>query len=395
MTTSVEATFSRELKALRLLVEQTQAGLLAFSLYSDIPTREAAAAWLEEQSTVPVRLIRLSNRSTDLSESIRLLPSSPRLCFLLFDIEAAFPNVLGYVNLHREELLRFGHALVFWIRDEGLRRIAESAPDFWAWRSHVCDFRTSQDLALGPSGIQDAAIGHYSPDQLADQVQALEQSGPSNFVSQLALGRRQRALGHLQKASVELQRAVAEAERQADQRGLAVSLLLLGLVKQEQGFLDEALGLSERSLQIATQFGLNELSVNALGQLSSLAQTIGDLNEAHKLALLMMEKARALDDPNSLARAFRQTGDILVSKRDLRGAIQAYLTALRYEEQLGYQSDMAYTFLRLGRVCHEMGNVSQAEDAFRRAALLFRQEGSQIGEQLAQKNLQSLGLNYP
>ncbi len=305
MASQVEANFGRELKALRVLIEQTREGLLAFSLYSDTATRKDATVWLQNQSTVPVEVVPLSKGSTDLAEIIRSVPPIPRRCFVFLDIEAGFPKMLGYVNFHREVLLRLGHALVFWIREEGLRRLAEGAPDFWAWSSRVFDFRIDQDVELGPAGPHDATIGHYSSAQIAEQAQALGESGGSDFVSQLALGRRQRVLGRFEESENAFQRAIAEAERQGDQRGLAEALLLLGNSKLAQGRLDEAGPLYRRSFEIATELGSKEQIVRALGQLSLLAQKGEDPDSAYQ--------ARAQDDRHCPNR-----GRPILSRKRLR-----------------------------------------------------------------------------
>ncbi|MDQ2774119.1 MAG: tetratricopeptide repeat protein [Acidobacteriota bacterium] len=395
MAAEVEANFERELKTLRLLIEQTREGVLAFNLYSDVATRNDATAWLQKQSAVPVEIVPLSKGFTDLAEIIRSAPPIPRRCFVFFDIEAGFPSMLGYVNFHREVLLQLGHALVFWIREEGLRRMAEGAPDFWAWSSRVFDFRIGQDVELGQSGGHDAAVGHYSPAQLAKQVQALGESGGSDFVSQLALGRRQLALGRFEESENAFQQAIAEAERQGDQRGLAEALLLIGNSKLAQGLLDEAGPLYRRSFEIATQLGSKEQIVRALGQLSLLAQKNEDPDSAYRLALMMTHIAETVDDPTSLASAYDRLGNVLFSRKDLRGAEQALLTAAKHEEQLNHRSDLAFTLARLGRVYEEMGDVSQAESVLRRAALLFREFGSESEEVQAAAVLQRIGAQYP
>jgi hypothetical protein len=377
MTAQVEATFGRELKALRLLIEQTREGVLAFSLYSDTATRNAATAWLQNQSSVPVRIVGLSQGFTDLAEIIRSDPPVPRRCFVFFDVEAGFPKMLGYLNFHREVLLQLGHALVFWIREEGLRRIAEGAPDFWAWSSRVFDFRIDRGLELGPAGPHDATIGHYSPAQITEQAQALGASGRSDFVSQLALGRRQLALGRFEESEDAFQRAIAEAERQGDQRGLAEALLLFGNSKLEQGFLDEAGPLYQRSFEIATQLGSKQQVVTALRQLSLLAQKNEDPDLAYRLALMLTHIAESLNDPASLSSAYDRLGNALFGRKDLRGAEQALLTAAKHEEQLNHRSDLAFTLASLGRVYYEMGDLSQAEAVLRRAALLFRESGAE------------------
>jgi tetratricopeptide (TPR) repeat protein len=393
MVAQVETQFGRELKGLRILTEQTREGVLAFSLYSDVNVRDAASDWLKNQSSVPVEMVRLASGVVDLAEIIGRFPPSSRHCFLFFDIEAAFPKVLGYVNLHRERLLQFGHALVFWIREEGLRRIAESAPDFWAWRSSVFDFRTAQDLSLGPIGSHDAVVGHYDKAQLLEQIQSLEESGGSDFVTQLALGRRQLALGRFEEADHALRQSIAEAERQSDKPGLAEALVLLANSKAGQGLLGEANKLYNLSFDIAKQIGLKEMAVTLSHRFSELAQLAGDADGAYNLARSAMDLAEASGDKSALASAHQQLGNVLFARRDLRGAEEEYLAAAKYEEQLSHRIDLGRILARLSRVYEEMGTASEAESSRQRAVELLTESGFEPPE--IKSVLQRSGVEYP
>jgi tetratricopeptide (TPR) repeat protein len=379
MALQSKVAFEHQLKALRILIEQTSGGVLTFGLYSDLPTREQAAERLREKCSVPIRTIALSPESNDPVGIIRAFPPAPRACFLFLDVEAAFPNLLGYVNFGREALLQSGHALVFWIREEGLRRIAAEAPDFWAWRSNVFDFRTADipelEIATGP---HDPVIGHYRPADLAAQAEALEEDTTGDFVSKLGLGRRQLALRRFEEAGEALQQAENYAEKRGDLRGLAEALLLLGNSKFELKLLEEAEPLYRRSFEIASRIGSKEQMIAALRQLSLLQQTKGDTDSAYQTALTMMQVAADLKDPASLASTYDQLGNVLFNKRDLRGAEQAFLSAAKYEELLRHESDLAFTLARLGRVYEEMGDVTKAEEVLRKAARLFRESELQF-----------------
>ncbi len=48
-----------------------------------------------------------------------------------------YPALLQVLNQIRDRFLRIQAAVVFWVPDFVLNRIAQQAPDFWAWRSGV------------------------------------------------------------------------------------------------------------------------------------------------------------------------------------------------------------------------------------------------------------------
>jgi tetratricopeptide (TPR) repeat protein len=395
MAEPLEARFGRELKALGVLVESTSGGMLAFSIYSQVETRNEAADWLRIHSHIPIELVRIADGVIYLAEIIRAAPAIPRRCFLIFDIESAFPNIIGHINLYREVLFACGHALVFWVRHEGLRRIAEEAPDFWAWRSRVFDFTDTWKLELGPRGLHDSVIGHYTDAEIQQQLTSLEAADLGYFASKLAIGRRQIALHQFDKARVSLEFAVAQAERQGDKLGLAEALYLLGESKFALGLFDEANADYSRSLQIAGEIGSKEDVSAAARQLSVVALHNGDTESAHRFAEVMMQIAETSGNLTALASAHDHRGSILLGSNDIRGAEHEYLTAAKYEEQLGHRTDLAFTLGKLGHVYEEMGDLSKAKLVLARAATLFREAGSPSGEAQVVAALQRISRNHP
>ncbi len=115
--------------------------------------------------------------------------------------------------------------------------------------------------------------------------------------------------------------------------------------------------------------------VAGTAQLSWRRLQPGDLDSAYEFAARMMTIAQGNPRPSNLARAHDQMGLVLLAKQDLRGAEREFLSALKYEEQLGHRSDLAFTLSALGRVYEAMGAASQAESVLRRAGLVFREAG--------------------
>ncbi len=122
---------------MRVLVEQTTNGLLAFAMYDDIDVRTSITKELSETLSIPLITVILSSENNNPTDILKDIPDASRSCIFFVNAEEAFPKFLGFVNLQREQLLQTKHALVFWVREEGMRRIAGTAPDFWAWRSQV------------------------------------------------------------------------------------------------------------------------------------------------------------------------------------------------------------------------------------------------------------------
>lgn len=388
MEKAVDAGYERELKTLRLLVEQTSEGILAFVLYSNLRTRTQVFDWLQANTSVPVIAFTLSNEINDPGAIATAFIHPPRCCLVFLDVEAAFPMFLGYVNLNREKLTSSGHALVFCIREEGLRRIAEEAPDFWAWRSRVFDFRTSDVPALGSTGPHDNVIGSYTVPEIEEQLSFLAGSAPDDLVSQLALGRRQLALKRYSEADQALQQAADHAANARDGRGSAEALLLLGNSAFDQGQSEKAEAQYKQSLAIAEKIGANNLRISATRQLSLVQQQRGDYEAAYATASHLVQIAERLKDPSALASAYDQLGNILFARNDLRAAERAYLQAIEYEERLQHTSDLAFTLVRLGQVYEQMGALPKVHETLSRASKLSQTYGSSEIEAQIQAILQ-------
>jgi hypothetical protein len=131
-TTDVVAPDARsELDGLRLLVEETDGSVIMFVRYRTVAEREAGVRYLKEQLSVPVEERVLSEERQNPLALLENLPDERR-CVQFYDLEAALPEVTGYLNVNREAYAEVPYALVFWAGEHGLREVATNAPDFWA-----------------------------------------------------------------------------------------------------------------------------------------------------------------------------------------------------------------------------------------------------------------------
>jgi len=69
-------------------------------------------------------------------------PTCVHICGLedALSSDAPHPPVLSQLNLTRDRFRDLPCPLVFWLPDAVLTRLAQGAPDFWAWRSGTFDF---------------------------------------------------------------------------------------------------------------------------------------------------------------------------------------------------------------------------------------------------------------
>ena len=121
-----------------------QQGRLARRLDVVPPARGLLAGLKSACQTAPDRSAEPSSRAQAEGRSRRSLatPACVHICGLedALPPDDPHPPVLSQLNLARDRFRDLPCPLVFWLADAALTRLAQGAPDFWAWRSGTFDF---------------------------------------------------------------------------------------------------------------------------------------------------------------------------------------------------------------------------------------------------------------
>ena len=121
-----------------------QQGRLARQLDVVAPARGLLAGLKSTCRTTSDRSAQPSFRAQARRRSRRSLatPACVHVCGLedALPSDDAHPPVLSQLNLARDHFRDLPCPLVFWLPDAALTRLAQGAPDFWAWRSGTFDF---------------------------------------------------------------------------------------------------------------------------------------------------------------------------------------------------------------------------------------------------------------
>ncbi|MFQ6084641.1 MAG: hypothetical protein ACE5WD_14980, partial [Candidatus Aminicenantia bacterium] len=118
-----------------------------------IVTDERTKKELYKKLIKELNILKVQIEAIHLSEKNKNLPSildsiwkdtPENTVFFVDGIENAFPEILGYLNLHREIFYEVKRPVVIWCSDYWLNEIAKKAPDFWDFRSNVYEFKTEK-----------------------------------------------------------------------------------------------------------------------------------------------------------------------------------------------------------------------------------------------------------
>ncbi len=226
------------------------------------------------------------------------------------------PPILGQLNLARDRFRDLTCPVVFWLRDEALTRLAQGAPDFWAWRSGTFEFQPEPELvrAVHRQAQDDSSRWrNLSAEQKEEQITTLE-----------GLLEDYRALG---ESPIEW-RARAE--------------LLLDLADLYRAVY--RCPAATRSLEEALR----------------LAHSLGD---------------RTLE-----ARAFKAIGDVQQFRKEIEAALDSYSQALALFRAVGARLGEANTLKAIGDVQQFRDDREAALDSYSQALALFRAVGDRLGE---------------
>ena len=357
-----------ELDSLALLIDETDAGLVTFGRYRSVAERATGVLALRERLTVPMIELTLSSELNDPLVLLESIDGEVRRCVCFYDLEAALPEVAGILNLRRESLLRVQHALVFWVTEHGLREIATLAPDFWAWRSGVFDFR----LGARELGAQIASEAVLQPLEFRDRGELERRASlyrglvrehqsrssvdqPALVRALLRLAEAEQRLGNRVAAESATQQAVEGARIANDRVALVPALFRLGHLAQEASRLAEADALFQQAVGLAEQLGDQHSAAVLYHQMGIVAQQRQEL----ELAETLYQRARQVYEKEGAERdaaaIYHQLGNLALSRNELEEAERHYQRALDIERRLGRQPELAAEYLGLGNVALQRG----------------------------------------
>lgn len=123
------------------LLNVVERGAIAIALFDKLATRRELVAALRIRVERAVHEVHLSERERNPIDLIRALKPKRGEVVCLFDIERAFPESLGYLDLQREVLTDLDISVVIWVTVSEHRELVTRAPNFYAVRSGgVFDF---------------------------------------------------------------------------------------------------------------------------------------------------------------------------------------------------------------------------------------------------------------
>jgi hypothetical protein len=160
------------------LYQITRKSFVAFAIFGQAADWNDIEGTLRLESSLNLHLISVPSHTISADDpnflpALRAIGSKRSLVLIRVDYgasDAALITFAGYLNLHREELMHLPHGFVFWLTEAALTVVARVAPDTYAIKRAVLDFRIHP-----ASNVLSGHAAAWSNDQVArlERIQEL------------------------------------------------------------------------------------------------------------------------------------------------------------------------------------------------------------------------------
>jgi tetratricopeptide (TPR) repeat protein len=356
-----------------------------------------------------------------LDELIKRLETLPRqegkkLVLVLSGLENAigvvgeYPPFLVDLNFVRDAYARLApHPVVFVLPDYAITRVANFAPDFWAWKSEVFKFKTSteaRDFAFDKIN-SDRILGNYLKPEKQERIDLLHRllmaanpsgsdpaSNPNESIQiniLIQLGLAYFSLSEFNQAIDFYDQALSLARKLGDRNGEANSLNNLGNAYCSLGQYQQAIQFQQQSLGIRREIGDLNGEAASLGNLGVAYLSLGQYQQVIHLYQQSLEIHREIGDRNGEAASLGNLGVAYASLGQYQQAIQFQQQSLEIRREIGDRNGEARSLCILGLAYDSLGQYQQAIQFQQQSLVIYREIGDRNGEA---GSLNNLGLAY-
>jgi len=337
------------------------------------------------------------------------------------------PPILTNLNYARDSFpVAIPHPLLFALPDYAVTRLAQFAPDFWAWTSSTFKFQTLPEtrdrLTSEVSNYSHDPNRSFSKPERSDRIDLLERllqeypedteaSSRTRLELLNQLGKSHQSIREFEKAKFYFQQAIdlshelnyrkeeASAlfdlgnihfdirdldyakqlfnqslsirEELDDKQGEASIYHCLGMIDQELRRYAEAKQNYQQALKLKIQFGNLYSQAVTYHQLGWIAQDLKEYAEAkvnyHKALNILIE----FNDFYAQSSTYHQLGWLSQDLEEYAEAKQNYQKSLAIKVALGDLYSQASTYHQLGVVAQELKEYGEARQNYEKAITIF------------------------
>jgi tetratricopeptide (TPR) repeat protein len=317
-----------------------------------------------------------------LDEILKVLPkvkvqADKKLIFMVRGVENAigmtgeYPPMLVDFNWVRDAYpVMVPHLMLFCLPDYAITRVANYAPDFWAWNSGTFVFKTpanTRDDAISQTLDASKEISNCELPEKQERIDLLKrlliEYTPSNGREETQgdlktrirvlndLGIAYRSRSEYKTATYYLKQALDLAKDDEDFISLKANTLHeLGWIQDDWGNPKEAIAFYQESLEIYEKIGNLQGKAATLHNLAGIYANRGEVEKAIAFYQQSLELEEKIGDVQGKAATLHQLAGISANQGDVEKAIVFYQQSLELEEKIGNLQGKAASFAMLGRL---------------------------------------------
>ena len=292
------------------------------------------------------------------------------------------PPILTNLNYARDSFpVAVPHPVLFALPDYAVTRIAQFAPDFWAWTSATFRFQTPPEtrdrLTSEASNYSHNPNRFFANPEQGERIDLLERllqeypedteaSSRTRLELLNQLGQAHQSIREFDKAKFYFQQAINLSSEIVDKRNEAEILFNLGSIYLDLREFKQSRSLFEKSLDLQTQIGERRNSAPNYHMLGMVAEELREYEEARQNYQQALAIKIEFRDRYKQAGTYHQLGIVDQELREYGEARQNYQQALTIFIEFGDRYSQAGTYHNLG-VAQELREYEEARQNYQQA----------------------------
>ncbi len=347
-----------------------------------------------------------------LDEILKVLPTvkvqpDKKLVFMVRGVENAigmtgeYPPMLVDFNWVRDAYpVMVPHLMLFCLPDYAITRVANYAPDFWAWNSGTFVFKTpvnTRDDAISQTLDASKGIGNCEVPEKQERIDLLKrllieytpsnghEETPGDLKTRIRvlneLGVAYRSRSEYKSAKYYLEQALDLANNDDGFIFLnANTLYELGIIYANQGEVATAIAFYQQSLELQEKIGNVQGKAATLHGLAGIYANLGEVATTIAFYQQSLELTEKIGDVQGKAANLHQLAGIYANQGEVVKAIALYEQSLDLQEKIGNVQGKAATLQQLAGIYANQGDVEKAIALYEKSLELTEKIGDVQGK---------------
>jgi tetratricopeptide (TPR) repeat protein len=345
-----------------------------------------------------------------LQEQLRQIERQPdkKLVLLLRGLEKSigttgdYPPIVTNLNYTRDSFLTaLPHPTLFLLPDYAVTRIAQFAPDFWAWTSATFKFQAAPatlERVIQQTGDNPSRNRTYPKGEQAERIDLLERllqeytedteaSSRARIEVLNQLGSAHQSIREFETAQAYFHQSLELSRELKYLQGEATALYHLGDTAYDLRQFQQAKSLFEQSLSVTEQTGDKQSTAKIYHSLGMVAEDLREYAEARHNYQLALEIEVEFGDRYSQAITYHQLGMVAEDLREYAEARRNYQLALEIKVEFGDLYTQGSTYHQLGIVAQQLQEYAEARCNYQLALEIDIEFGDLYGQASAYHQL--------